>query len=1081
MFEDEPGELEQGGVRPDPQRRVFGALRGRGAAVEQPRRRRATFPKSAERVLTRCARSCSLSAVGRWRLLVLVLAAVGATAWLLWGRTPAGAPGSNGGVEGGLASHEEAPIGAGVEIDDGPSATGPSLAGAAPSAAAGRMEGLVLDSATNQPIPGARVFAFRMDGEGSVLEADTDTEGRFAVEDLEPGTWVATAWHPHYVPAFLENALGEGWSEVLLLRALVIVAPGKTAQRTLRLERGARIAGRVVDLAGRPIPGAQVRAARFGERLAKLAQDLPGDAAGWMRRLSTKCDAEGRFEVSWLPKAAGATRWVAALEGHVGRIGEPVEGSIDAAPVALELLLVPAAGIDGRAAYPDGVPLQAVEIGVVEPDREAGDSKPSAEWDWQCDAVAVDAVGAFELRGLPPTRIVLEVRPVGSEASPHRKRARGEVARYDDPHALARSDPGDLVAGSVRAGVLVVVPRSFPLTVRLLSTLDGRPVAGERLSLRPEESGTDAAAPAGVMGNDVSTDEQGTATWTRSDAGPYRVVHLTPGRERALVENLVLPRELLEMRIEPTPRRSVAVRVLDPRGRPVPSFRTTLLALGMAGEDHPYQSSVLGSDGHAIHEIAGEGPFEWTVASRGSPQSPLPDLCDYEERIAAIPATNELEVRLLDEGFLRVRVVDGEGRPVVGAQVLVGREVEDGGKNKKEKAWTPLAASEVVWKADDKIKRLRVVPPGGWLPPRDAIPSRSTGVHTFVLAGAGRIGGRVVVPPGTRLEPGPLLTASWDGSLVADDWEYWEESELAIDVDEQGHFLCDGLPAGVDLTLSVDRPEARRRGLQAPAIEGLRTGQLDIEVRVDAGLSITLEIKSGGPPPSENYREQTFVLGGNPHFFQGGSVLEEGSFEFRGLAPGRYEAYYWRHSDVNDWVEYALGEVEAGETLEVNLARWGMLLLRGAANIGSIQIFASKPNHGERILLGQSRPPYELLRVPSDGTYDVLALTSDGLRAAFAAGVRANMPFAPTFQPTVQLGGRFAGRGPTADWQLEARSKGATFIFKPYLVSWPTDYQFEGRVFHGRCDIVARHRDGTTHVLARDVAAGRTDLVLRMP
>lgn len=139
-----------------------------------------------------------------------------------------------------------------------------------------RISGVVLD-ADGQPDGGSTVRVRRTDRSSEhfaldrpTAETHTSSEGRFELAGLAAGAYQVWADAPHAVnsvPTDLE------------------LAPGQTIpDLTLRLSRGGRIVGQVIDAEGGPDPAVQVRASSSGGRGS----------------VSTNADSQGRFELGKL-------------------------------------------------------------------------------------------------------------------------------------------------------------------------------------------------------------------------------------------------------------------------------------------------------------------------------------------------------------------------------------------------------------------------------------------------------------------------------------------------------------------------------------------------------------------------------------------------------------------------------------------------------------------------------------------------------------------------------------------------------------------------------------------------------------
>ncbi len=149
------------------------------------------------------------------------------------------------------------------------------------------LRGTVLDP-ENEPVPEIGVTitgAMKFDGLVDRIVpsqnqewARTDENGRFVVENLNPGTWTVSARPPSGFPYRMIDA------------AVVELQPDRVADVTLRLAGGDPLPGIVLNEAGEPVGDAHV--------LATTRSDVQ----------EYRTDADGLFEIVGIPEGVGVTR-----------------------------------------------------------------------------------------------------------------------------------------------------------------------------------------------------------------------------------------------------------------------------------------------------------------------------------------------------------------------------------------------------------------------------------------------------------------------------------------------------------------------------------------------------------------------------------------------------------------------------------------------------------------------------------------------------------------------------------------------------------------------------------------------------
>lgn len=187
----------------------------------------------------------------------------------------------------------------------------------------GSLGGVVWDSIRAAPLEGATVYLA-----GTVYAGDTDRRGRFRIEDLPPGVFMASFRHPRL------DSLG-----IMGPGAEVEIVAGETADLRLavpsaesillatcraeeRKEGAAVLSGVVRDrTSGRPIPGATVRV-EWQEVVRTEPRVQARD-----RFFEVRADAGGRYAACGIPLDEAVSVHASFLEvrGKVVEVGFPVE------------------------------------------------------------------------------------------------------------------------------------------------------------------------------------------------------------------------------------------------------------------------------------------------------------------------------------------------------------------------------------------------------------------------------------------------------------------------------------------------------------------------------------------------------------------------------------------------------------------------------------------------------------------------------------------------------------------------------------------------------------------------------------
>lgn len=374
----------------------------------------------------------------------------------------------------------------------------------------GVIRGVVLEQGTETPVAGVTV---RLAG-GFIMIGTrpsdlTDAEGRFELTDVPEGAGLLTLDKEGWLQPDLSvmgdamgilsmGMSGRGPGEDPGEGVTVVVAEeGAVVERRLFLERGAWLTGVVLDPAGDPLPGAQVRvevsAEGEGAMMSQIGSQL-GLFGGARARLT---DAEGRFRVSGA-KVGVPVRVRAEARGLVATDSEVVTLVAGEEQPELEIRMRAGAEVSGRVTDLSGRPVSGAVV-------EWGSGGRGFLGFGAGGRTRTGADGGYTFEAVVPGEVSVSVTEDSFVPAEPKTVQAADGASVTLDFAL---DPGLAIAGRV------VDPA-------------GRPVSGADVSIHP-----------------VSDDEEGAYAggWTfhaaTSDAnGDFRVQGLRPGRYQVAAEH----------------------------------------------------------------------------------------------------------------------------------------------------------------------------------------------------------------------------------------------------------------------------------------------------------------------------------------------------------------------------------------------------------------------------------------------------------------------------------------------------------------------------------------------------------------
>jgi protocatechuate 3,4-dioxygenase beta subunit len=331
---------------------------------------------------------------------------------------------------------------------------------------------------------------------------------------------------------------------------------------TLTLSPAGRLAGRVVDETGAPVPDAVLRLEEEGGQPMTVGRDSFFFARGASEVVS---DEEGRFTFADVPAGHPVVR--ASADGHLpGALG-PLAVTAGGSVSGLRIVLPHGATVTGRVATPDRAGVAGASVRVIAPPMGAGtfDATPGAQ---------TDGDGNYLLEGVAP----------GPQSIVAEKEGFARAVR--DLDVRQGSNRLDLELGE-----------GFEIVGRVIGD-DGSPLAGARLQLTHRAEGLREA----VSG------EGGAFRFTGVSGGIYELMAEKEGWTSAAAT---------EVRIAGAPVRDLEVRLI--RGGAVTGRILGLPPGDWAGVSI-FASSAEGKGrqgrvDHGEYRLSDLAPGDWSVSA----------------------------------------------------------------------------------------------------------------------------------------------------------------------------------------------------------------------------------------------------------------------------------------------------------------------------------------------------------------------------------------------------------------------------------------------------------------------------------
>lgn len=266
--------------------------------------------------------------------------------------------------------------------------------------------GSVVDAVSGQPVMAAEIYATSLaaGAEADLSPASTDANGRFALDNLEPGRYVLQASHDGYTSPDRPSGPGS---------TIVVLAPGQHLEdAVISLMPGGAITGHVTDETGSPLSRVSLEAMKYSYRNGKPDLEEAGSAstnargeyrmAGlhpgkyFVRATSPHPAPLAAKDHAYVPLYFPASSDFRRAAELVVRAGEELAG-IDLSFAPLPTVHITGKVIDTRASLPP----KEVEVSLLSDEGNTFFSPGQ---------ISTDAEGRFDLPGIPQGSYVLVAR-----------------------------------------------------------------------------------------------------------------------------------------------------------------------------------------------------------------------------------------------------------------------------------------------------------------------------------------------------------------------------------------------------------------------------------------------------------------------------------------------------------------------------------------------------------------------------------------------------------------------------------------------------------------------------------------------
>ena len=766
------------------------------------------------------------------------------------------------------------------------------------------LAGLVLDSETRQPLPGALVWCTSCDPFGWAFTAK---DGAFRFTAAPYVRYQVEAAAAGHLAGFVGDAVS-------------------AQPATLLLEPAAALAGIVVDAAGRPAAGVPVRARPSGEwdfrRSPRDASPLTASGADGRFRFPRLLPRQ-LYEVSAHPEENAPARLLART---------PQAGG-DAPP--LRLVLVAGQTVVGRVMDPEGLPVAAAEVTFRRVQRLPGMHGGYGFTRGGPGATATTgADGRFRFQRLEAGEYDLQVTRQGFVAA-----ARDNLAVSAETTEI---DLGDVVLepGVVLAG-RVVGPKGAPVAEAQVQISRSDEPMFKRWSTWHEPVLTDADGAfrlGGLRRGEPVRLAVGHPSYVRLETGEIEVPPAEP------------------LTLELRPQGSLALRVVDPDGEPVPRAEVSAVVETRVGSGQGVFSMGSSSYGLGATDQEGKllaqpepGTHVLEVKAAGFETRRLPGV------EVAGGETRSLEV-VLRRGTVGVtlvgRVTDHAGRALPGFHVQAVPNLEGA----EAEGLHPLRRDGFTETDADGSYRLAGLRPGRYEVEARGGRQRMASADVRLTAGTERLD--LVVEAGTEVS-GRVVDAAGrpvGGAVVRLHMIPGGEAFHATSAAD-GSFAFDWVPEGTYRLLAEARGYARADAPGEVQVAGTAVGGLEVRLS-ESGGAISGQVLGLDPADRRRVQVRALRLDDSAGFSR---VGPDGRYRIADLAPGDWQVVAATHDGRQASGEVTLEPGQAEAFLDLELETRPVLTGRVT--------FDGRPLAGAEVQLHGPGAPFA--RTAQDGSFRV--------------------------------------------------------------------------------------------------------------